>query len=632
MIALYKSLARAISEYILPLLVLSSVLLCTILLNFSGYSSITYMICLLTVFVFPGISYTWNYILTRNKGHIEYLFFLILLYLALGLLTYITNLLFPNYLLNVSLVYTGIGMILFSSYMFFQMKQEHKHVSSLFTIPLADLAIITLAFLVAAFIHYINVPLTTTLNTDALAHITAMKEIFTNGSLSFDLRQISSSFTVISYLPIFHIIFGPLLGVQQQLSIVLYNSLDILFVGISGLLIYLSIAPHNRYSALLFVILHFFAFERIAAYTSLFLLPQTLCALLGIILLLNLVYKSHISMLMVILFPLLLLSVHFLIGALAAVLFYFILFFRKEFIPHFLPKILQIASFYFLIMVMLSGTSYLTYFKTVIPDYEARLNELVILDIFSFLATLIQMFGGLIILLPISLLMTLFSNNRIGVLLSIALSVVSITILVQVPYSGKLLLFFHYLTIFQMVWCLDSLKLLAVPKFIQNVSCIMLIVSLAPILVISTNLFKNTLLQNNYSGVATREEITYSQEINLLPKGTLFSDPLSMSIFEATTKHNSPGGVYTSVDKRILIWQSLKGTTSKVLLPTVANRYLVVTYRTLEWQRQQAEFVSKFANEIWEVPQNYNLVCDKYSHLGVLVIGKEDLCVFKMTD
>lgn len=603
----------------------------SVLLNAPGLPTYIFLISAFAIFLAPGILISRFYLTIVGRGVVEWLLLLSTTYIVLGLTTTLLHALGLNATLSFSIAYSLVSLLI-GAYYYYRQHEHHLVEAKTLSLPISpvDISLLLVAFFLSLYIHYNGIPFFTTLNTDALAHITAIKEIFSNGHFSWDLRQVSSTFTVVSYLPIFHLIFGPLLSVNQALSVPLYNMLDILFVGISGLFIYNSLAPHNRYSALVFVILHFFAFERIAAYTSHFLLPQTLCAFIGIVLIINLIYKSHISWWMALFTPLLLIGLHFLIGTVATLLFFFILFFRKEFIPTFLPKLLQIAAFYFLCMVILTGTNYITYFKGLIPDFEARVNELAVLDIPSFIATLLQMYGVWCFLIPTSLLITLFSKNRIGILISIALTVASITILVQVPYSGKLLLYIHYLSILLITWTLDFLHAEKLPQFVKYTSIVLLIASMVTPLYISSSLYKNTLRQDNYYGLITTSEIELQNDLSKLEAGTIISDPLSMSIFEATTQHSTLGGVYTAVEDRKEVWNTLNLSPNKGNFANKKNKYLVITYRTKTWQKQEINFISKFSNEIWEVPEYTALVCSDYSKLGTILVTKEDACIVQL--
>ena len=94
------------------------------------------------------------------------------------------------------------------------------------------LLIILGAFAVSQIIFMYDLSSYTTLNTDALHHLTAMKEIFRNNNHGFLLTDINPTFTLATYLPIFHYIFGlPIAIAKLSGSIISYTVIEKTFIS-----------------------------------------------------------------------------------------------------------------------------------------------------------------------------------------------------------------------------------------------------------------------------------------------------------------------------------------------------------------------------------------------------------------
>ncbi len=604
------------------------------LLAFSSLSGVDAIVSTLFVFFAPGIITASYYGPFIKKNLVELTLYILFIYLFLGIAVYIVNL----FVFNVPISYV-VTYILFSFFSLIRMllknpekvdeedeKKAVKHKDIW-----VDSCLLALVFVISRYVYYAQVPVWSTLNTDALTHLIAMKEIFVNHVFSLNLPEISNAFTVTSYLPNFHILFGPvLMSLGNTMSAQLYNFLEMAIVFISTFALYTIVSSKGyRFAGLLLAVMNLLVFERIAAYTSLFLLPQTLTAFLAELLLLSLLFKEKLSLWTYIFYALLLVTSHFPIGTLGLGICFAFFLLSTEYVSLSLVKFMQIIILYMAISVGLFGTTYLQYFSAIIPDFQARVSELVLLDFNLFLSTLLQMFGLGIGILAFLILISFFVKDKALLIFSTILLVLITIILLQIPYSGKLLVYVHYIGI-----TFIAVGVMRIEKYVRNRFVMWLVIVLVaggmlfPLLAASDQ-FKRTLYQDNYFGLITRPEKDILGFIESLPEGKIISDPLSMTIFESQTKHRSLGGIYTSIPLRTAVWNVLN---KKIAVTSSASNdkpiYVLVTTRTVYWAKQDEAFIQGYANQIWNVPTDDIWNCSEFTHLGAVIYSTNKGCVY----
>lgn len=572
----------------------------------------------LLIFVVLAIRYYTYYKETCNRSVAEILLQLTFLYLVYGGIALA---------IAASTKTPELGLLLSHGLLSYIIKiPRNTH----FTFPrklVFSIMFISIVWLLSVFIRLQGTILPITTNIDGLAHLIVIKEFFHNGTFSLDLTQVNNAFTVSSYFPLFHIVFGPLMSsIPLGSQVILYNIVDLAFPLLTAITFYVIARSKGNTIALLLAVVHILMFERVAAYSSYFLLPQTFISFLGAVLLLSLICKQYISRWMVIFYPILLISGHFLVGSIWTLIFLFFWFFSRNYVSKKLLLLLLGASLYVTITSLIFETSLLGNFRDIIPDFEARIHEIAILTPTQLYNSLLQMVGVGSVLVLLYLFYSIFSKQKWDILLSISMLFTVILIVVQVPYSGKFLLILHYLLLI-IIWRIFS-------NFIHKTSSnwwkglVVLFTACAfiPLYMVSTSEYKSTLKQKSTVGAYTYNELEAIKQLQTLEKGVIVSDPLSMTIFEANTKHTTLGGVYTNIPTRIHVWKNLNESAYPKTRSYNVN-YYVITNRTIEWLQQDESFINKYANEIWQIRDDSLLDCNQYRMLGTIYYNSSTVCI-----
>lgn len=511
-------------------------------------------------------------------------------------------------------------------------KQNQKDIICNKSILLSLLYLLVL-FIFSKLIFWQGIPKYTTLNTDSLTHIVAMKEIFINGKLSLNLKEISNSFTVFSYFPLFHIILGPVIlsnGVLNTINI--YTILEAYFSLISAIVIFFLFRKESVFSGLLLATLHLLMFENISAFTSMFLLPQTFVALLFLIILKS-ILDDEITLDLLIFACFILFITHFFIGGVASLILFTMFILKKSSIPKYISFLLSLFSFLFLLSTILEKLSFFIFYRELFEDFSVRSAEFVIFDNFSYLVLNFQTLGFLIV--PI-LLIVLFRHllwKKDILIVSSFLLILSGMILADFPYASKFLLLIHYLIIFILA---DGLKYIIQinPKW-KFFVLIILNIALLFTFTISTHEYKSIFLHDNMYELVNVSDYKLAEEFQDLKDSYIISDPLTMTIMEAQTNGKTLGGIYTKEEYRIQVWKFLNNVINDQELIESLNlkrgdAYLVINSRAVDWRDKDEEFINSYTNLVWRPSQDFNFVCSENFNDASLVYKSDFGCIYSL--
>jgi len=497
--------------------------------------------------------------------------------------------------------------------------------------------LITLAILsistIALYILNNGLTLTQSINIDTYHHLTAIKEIYFNNNLGLLLTNINDTFTLATYLPFFHYIFGVPLSTGELIDLVLlYRVLEVIFTLTLSLITYkgINILTKSKPLSIFAVILHIFAFESFGAYTSHFMLPQTFTGIMAFVLIIYVLKTDKINSFYLLSALILLGLNHFFVGVFAVIIILFIALIRK-----FNKAVVSIVSFSIFVALLLFigadvlSLSVLDGVGQVFSDFSERESELINLGSIDLLNVLFRSFGTFSLILILQIVSSPLAKDwrykTMGFVLTLTLLIISI----KFPYSNKFLIYIHYFSVIFVTLGLSNIKVFS--KWISLILIIPLGITLALGLQINTQRFKNIFTGDDNQIRLMEYEYDISKELEafeLSAHNTLIiSDPLTMHMIEPITDTTTTGGLFTKAETRKVIWETLKDdinlyqdeidTSSHSIYITKAtisqgfdkfsfsNDYdqviIIITPRTLLWLSENEKFIEGYGNQIWKV-------------------------------
>lgn len=405
----------------------------------------------------------------------------------------------------------------------------------------------------------------TTLNWDIYHHQTVV-ELISKGTFSIYTSELSDSFQFNGYTTLFH----TLIAIQQAMF---KNGLDVLsfwwFVELFHLTATVLVSyaitvtiTKRRQIGLIGAIFGSLIFESAVAFTSLFLIPQNLAALIVVVFLCTIFFKEHIygqkrfTILSVdfVIFAIYILLNHIVIGSLG--IFFIILTSIYFFIT---KKAKERGKEVQLINILVAISAALI---VIVPLIATRfdLNSINRGEAFFFnfplnkKRTLFEGFYGysLYIFLPLGYWQALVSQSKRRKLLLIFINGFLALILAPIPYIFKAYTLGRYLVHVLMalgVWYLIR----DLNKYLKILCVTLLTVALGTVTIINYQDFKQVPDFKAISSHVTQNEIEASEFLRnnySNRKVLLISEPATMHILEGLSGINTPGGAYTSLNTR----------------------------------------------------------------------------------
>lgn len=533
------------------------------------------------------------------------------------LLRYVFKESFEEYILGI-LLYALLNGVTFVVSMIASLTTKNSKTIFLDWTSILIYLILIAISLLAQYVANIGVGIDQTINIDAYQHLTGIKEIFLNNNIVFQLSDASRTFTLTTYLPIFHYIFGLPIHLGGAFDYIQsYRIIEVSFTIFASLLLYSGIykITGSKLIAVTGSILSTMAFESYGAYTSFYLLPQTFTTLLGISTLFYLLTTRRISLpLTLSVVPILILN-HFFVGSIITFLFVLTilyLHFDKQ-----LSLIITLSMIILIIVVAVSDIVSLNILKTVgdiYPDFLQRESELVQLGSIDFLNSLFRSFGPISIVLTLLVPLSALSKDKYIKLFGLLFLIVAVLITIKFPYSNKLLQITHYIGVIFIAYQFFKFEL---QKSIIALSLLFVILTgLIFNLSITTSKFIE-IFGNKGSIILGNFERDIAKEINAAVNKSdyiLISDPLTMHLIEPFILGKTTGGIFTDKNIRVQIWrifntnitdkEALKVEKSK-LQALIPNKRLVYlsTLRTELWAKNNQEFIEGYGNQVWKIPQ-----------------------------
>ncbi len=457
------------------------------------------------------------------------------------------------------------------------------------------------------------------LNWDLYEHQTLV-HLITQGHFSYFTSQISDTFGFNSYPPVFHLLmalsqFPITLNPEQILQY--WNVIGFFHLWLVSLISYAFAytVTRNKSFSLLSCIVGTLTFESVIAFTSFFLLPQTVAAVLFISLFTHFIWrkKNSLSLLSIEVFLsiLLLISLHYVMGGVAFVILLatIIYFSAQDKIDKLTQKVPLIEIF---IMAMVGGL-FLTQFINLgsLNHGEAASYIFTLSDKIKFMA---QSYGLLFIFaLPLGIFAMIRQHSWLKKYLLLILFGFLVILCAQLPYVLKFYVLARWFVLFFATAGIWSLIEKQSFSFSRKMSFIIVSLLLSGILILNSLLWKQGLGTDQQISHVSQDELAaaqylqsnYSQDSVLL-----ISDPATQYILEGLSGINSAGGSFANAETRVLLSQALKENNStqvatqlRQIRDAIAQNkrvFVVFSGRLFLWEKASDTQKLSFDFNIWE--------------------------------
>ncbi|MBI2049686.1 hypothetical protein HYT32_02160 [Candidatus Roizmanbacteria bacterium] len=453
-----------------------------------------------------------------------------------------------------------------------------------------------------------NTPYPLQLNWDIYEHIT-LANLIVSGKLSFFTTQISDTFTLNSYSPMFGILLSLPKIIFQKNILGIYWWLEYWYYLLTALASFMIAKRlfNDKWLAVIFTITSSLVFESIVAYTTLFLLPQTLVALLTIFIILHI--KEHkIGFLALVILVVTLL--HYVVGILCLfVLVAFYLILRLGINLSFLNKGVLIATLALLSSIVLN---FLGKWQVLEREEAAHFN----FTILQKLGFLVDWYGITIFIFAVIGYIKIVKGKSYSekIILIVALLIFGISF-APFSYFLKFYVLGHYFINLIVVAGIGVL-LANLPITLKSIGSSFLVLLLVITFYKNQLAYKEPLRFEAYDTQISVSEIKAGEFLSSFNKdGTAFiiSDPSLQYILEAISGINTQGGAYMDLQTRIVL-DSINGVyntefiinkLSEIhdLIPDAQkqNRKIlfVIGGRYFAWQRLTVEQKEKTFYNVW---------------------------------
>lgn len=470
--------------------------------------------------------------------------------------------------------------------------------------------------LIVAIIWNLHTPYS--LNWDLYEHQTLARMI-QEGHFNFLTVKMSDTFGFSSYPPSFHLLLAlsqSLMGESPQEVLQYWQFLGYLhLITVSITSYYLGLAiSHNRSVALLSGVIGTTIFESVIAFTSLFILPQTLTATVFAasfagLLLTTEKTKNRVPAAIIVILAVSFILMHYVIGTLAALILvgsYLILYTR------WLRNHLNWVTIGIIVASILG----------IIASYFINFSSINAGEAASYSFSLAEKFGYALSIYGASLFIfsllgawALFkSKMRYKQLWIIALLGFSALLVSNVPYVLKFYTigryFFHALMALGIVYLIKSFVKTPMEKLAIGV----IIVTFLGLFTLNTASWKKHVFFEGHYTHVSQDDITAALFLQSYRKDHLktltLSDPTTMYLMEGLSGSNSPGGVFATVETRNSLHEAFshKSVANMTdVLSTIndpleqdSSRILILSGRTYKWYFADEAQRNAFDFNIWK--------------------------------
>ena len=404
-----------------------------------------------------------------------------------------------------------------------------------------------------------NTPYPLQLNWDIYEHIT-LANLISDGKLSFFTTRISDTFTFTSYSPLFGILLSLPKIIFQRGLLGIYWWLEYWHYFLTAIASFLIAQKlfRDRGLALLAAILSSLTFEAVIAYSALFLIPQTMVALITVFLASEIISYKKIFLLIA---SLVILLMHYVVGPLClAFLGVLYLAPRLPISLKFLNAMVVLATAFLLGIL---GLHFLGNWQVLSIEEASHFS----FSIFEKAGFILDWYGIFILFALIGFFGILRGKNYSQkIILILALIIFGISFS-PFSYFLKFYVLGHYLTNLIIVAGIAVL-VSNFSNFLKFISFTILTVSLAITFYNNQLLYKEPLHFGNYVAQISNGEVDASAFLasyNKKENAFLVSDPSLQYVLEANSGVNTQGGVYMNLSTRKTL-ESMNGSYNPVFI------------------------------------------------------------------
>lgn len=544
---------------------------------------------------------------------------------------------------NVIYLAVLVYFLLISAFYMFGSSGKRPFVVSVKREHLVAIIVLSVGFTLSRVVFYSGMTSGSSFNMDSFGHLIAIKEIFINHNHSLFLTDLNSFFTINSYLPIFHCIFGLPLWLGGQVNFVTnYLILEMSFALFSAIWVFVAVDhySHNVFAGVVSSLFHVFCFEGISAYSSFFLLPQTLVYFLGFLAFMY-VACGKVKRPWVVLASLVVLTAaHFLIGAIWSVIIIATYVVQENLWIHInVYRAIYVLLWLVLLVFYAANQNLVFIHKLIMSDFESRKLEFINLGFSGTLTELFRTYGFYLLFLIVAQFKIFFSKNRIHLWVMIMIFFIIGINCLSFLYATKLLGILHYLVIVLVSFVVTEFEITSQRLILS----ILMVTGFCFVLIYSSSTYKDTIKYKDNIGFIMSwdyEAIKYVKNKGYSQVDTIVvSDPLTMSMIEPLIQPSTTGGLFTKPEIREQIWRVLNQNSNPSEFKTfVQDKFgeskskivFVITPRTEEWVHLESSGIRGYLQVIWKPVSTFDGGCGRYDFLGDSVAESENYCVFEL--
>lgn len=455
------------------------------------------------------------------------------------------------------------------------------------------------------------------LNWDMYEHQTLVNAVRL-GKFSFSTGQISDTFGFGSYPPFFHVLLSSaqhkLVNTPEDIASFWQWSgfWQAVAVGLASYSLTFAIA-RRRLTASLAVVLGTLIFDSTIAFTSLFLLPQNVCAVFATFVMAKLAYdwqvRRHTSVVLFAISLIALILSHYVIGSVAAALLFF-----WWFCLRFTDVIDDLAQKYPLVETFLIGGIAFNVGASAVNLSFINKGEGgdYIFSAASVSQFLFKSYGNSwLLLLPLAIKKYFQQRSYLWTLSFFVFLSFIMVLTAPLPYMFKFFVLGRFWLILWLSIGLATLFGYLRTSLFRMAGVAVVIAGLAMLLMANTMEWKRQLafqerwvhFQEDDLAVATYLKNKYS------PQTLIVSDPSTQYILEGLSGLNSPGGAFENTEKRDLLANALLANEPEQLAQAIrqtedglvpaSQKLFVFSGRTWQWMSMNQGSRNSFSVNVW---------------------------------
>lgn len=481
------------------------------------------------------------------------------------------------------------------------------------------------------------------LNWDLYEHQILVNNI-KEGNFSFFTSQISDAFTFNGYSTIFHLLISSAQILFPVDILSFWNNITYIHLFLSILASYYLAyyVTYNKGVELLSAVLGAFIFESNVIFTSLFLIPQTLTAVVFIFLIIQLFAELQLNRLPgkkdIIIAVIFILLSHYVVGFLAGII-YILLYMYCYYFEKISSKIAKfpIMELGIIVLIVLALSSFVLPFGS-INHGEAQFYMYDLTQKFQFM----QIFYGytMIAFLPIGMIVAWRQKNFQIFISTVLLVFLLGLVLTKLPYVLKFYVLTRYFVHLFMAIGIWKLLQKMEKKSHKTLAWTIFVVVIITIFITNSSYFRSILrYKDNFTQVSQSDlELVDHLKKYSNQSAILISDPATQNIMEALSLVNTQGGAYANKSTR----ENLAGIISldnsvsiRIKLLKIKDelikdskiKLLVLSARFFIWENALEEEKLNYFYNVWSPS---DLALNDYRFINLLLSDQENFRLIYM--